>query len=364
MNENKSLDGFEFKFYRQQDQADADPPESFLQKPQNAPDAGRKKYYYSNTGRGVQKKPNRLTQKVSKGSAQVMTHHPKHILSKKNFFTAKGSDTCNRLIHHNISPKRTIPPDLNPNRTDLNSEINNLNEKIETRLQANKSPSKVNPAELMRQNVHQQVSCQKSPEQVLKKMELRGILKMKLQQEKLEREPQPIEEKSQEEKERPSYRDPWLNNASLIFRDKSPLFQDCKEIFLKKNCTRGRPHPDDANPNEKESFMSRLCAKSPYSTISNTSDADHLNIFPSRNNDNDSTNLERRPTPKPIKPRRNVLLGSSLYKSANPHKYSSYGRPKTPRNGTTSNDQLLLQSNLKKFYSSRQNSNKNPQKFL
>jgi hypothetical protein len=115
-----------------------------------------------------------------------------------------------------------------------------------------------------------------------------------------------LEEKSHEEKERPSYRDPWLNNASLIFRDKSPLFQDCKEIFLKKNCTRGRPQPDDAKSGEKESYMSRLCAKSPYSTISNTSDADLINIFGSRNYDNESQKCERRVTPKPIKPRRNV----------------------------------------------------------
>jgi hypothetical protein len=189
LNENKSLDGFEFKFYRQQDAADADPAESFPQKPQNVPDAGRKKYYYSNTGRSVQKKPNRLTQKVSKGSAQVMTQHSKHILSKKNFFTAKGSNPCNRLIHQNLSPKKIIPPDLNPNTNRLNSEINNLNQKIETKLHGIQSPTSVYPNDLMRQNVDGQISCQKSPEHVVKKMELRAILKMKLQQETLEPEP-------------------------------------------------------------------------------------------------------------------------------------------------------------------------------
>lgn len=189
MNENKSLDGFEFKFYRQQDAADADPPESFTRKPQNVPDTSRKNYYYSNTGRGVQKKPHRITHKVSKGSAHVMTQHPKHIMSKNNFFTAKGSNPCNRLIHQNLSPKKTIPPDLNPGTNGLNFEINNLNQKIETKLHGMQSPTSVNPNELMRQNVGGQISCQKSPENVVKKMELRAIMKMKLKQETLEREP-------------------------------------------------------------------------------------------------------------------------------------------------------------------------------
>lgn len=136
-----------------------------------------------------------------------------------------------------------------------------------------------------------------------------------------------------DEKERPSYKDEWLNNASLLYRDKSPQFQQNKEKFLKKNCSRAKIDSsarENMKSLEKESFQDLLCAKSPYSTISNTSEQEKEIMNNFKNSIiNDS---ERRFPNKPVKCKRNVLMyGNVNLQDVFNKKYVDTRRPKTAK---------------------------------